>query len=95
MQLLEEFSIQVIALTRGAEGALMVSADEEVHQAGIPPEHIADTVGAGDAFTASMTVGLLRRHGLARISFDANQRASYVCSQHGAMPSIPETLVAQ
>jgi fructokinase len=94
-QLREEFSIQVIALTRGAQGAVMVSAEEQVYQAGIPPVHIADTVGAGDAFTASMTVGLLRRHDLARICSDANQRASYVCSQQGAMPPIREMLIAQ
>lgn len=89
-QLLKDFGLQLIALTRGAKGALMVTPKEEAFQAGLPPQRIADTVGAGDAFTAAMTVGLLQEHGLARICSEANQLASYVCSQHGAMPAIPE-----
>jgi len=91
-QLLDLFSLQNIALTKGDRGALMITREEEVFQGGLALQGIADTVGAGDAFTAAMTVGLLHGHGLSRICSEANQLASYVCSQHGAMPPIPEAL---
>lgn len=94
-QLLDKFSIQVIALTLGARGAVMANPEVQVHEEGIPPEHLADTVGAGDAFTASMTVGLLHRHPLAKICSDANRYASYVCSQRGAMPHMPDRAFIQ
>lgn len=90
-ELLSRFSLRVIALTRGERGAFMLTAEEEAVQAAVPVEGSADTVGAGDAFAASMAVGLLRHHDLARICSDANQRASYVCSQAGAMPPMPKT----
>lgn len=89
-QLLTQFSLQVIALTRGARGSVMMSAEAEVSEDGIPPGRVADTVGAGDAFTASMAVGLLNRRDLARICSEANQYASNICSQYGAMPPIPK-----
>jgi len=94
-QLIEHFGLNLVALTKGENGALMVSADEEIYQAGLSPKSIVDTVGAGDAFTAAMTIGLLQGHALARLCADANQLASYICSQQGAMPPIPETLMAR
>ncbi len=90
--LIEAYSLKVIALTKGAEGALLATCDEEIDNTGMKPDAIADTVGAGDAFTAAMTAGLLYGHSLSRICKDANCLASYVCSQHGAMPLIPDHL---
>jgi fructokinase len=52
-----------------------------------------DTVGAGDAFTAALAMGLYRGHDLDRINADANRLAAYVCSQPGAMPPIPAELL--
>lgn len=92
-QLLDIFSLQLVVLTKGAQGALMKTPAEEVHVAGLAPKSVADTVGAGDAFTAAITVGLLSGHELMKICDDANQLASYVCSQDGAMPPIPGTLL--
>jgi fructokinase len=55
---------------------------------------LADTVGAGDAFTAALVTGLLRGrdHDLDRINAFANRLAAYVCSQPGATPPIPAAL---
>jgi fructokinase len=92
-QLRGVFNLQYIVLTEGAKGAVMSGEDEEVFVAGIAPETIVDTVGAGDAFTAAITVGLLEGQELTKVCAHANQLASYVCSQHGAMPPLPKTLL--
>ncbi|WP_202802839.1 PfkB family carbohydrate kinase, partial [Singulisphaera acidiphila] len=51
-----------------------------------------DTIGAGDAFTACLVVGLLAGRPLDAINRHANEVAAFVCSQPGGTPSIPDTL---
>jgi len=59
-QLLAEFpTLQMIAITCGPNGSLLVTRDEWRQHPGIPVK-VADTIGAGDAFTAAMTHYLLR-----------------------------------
>jgi fructokinase len=88
-RLLLEFSLCLVAVTRGAEGAWLATVDEFVEVPGAQLETIADTVGAGDAFTAAMVTGLLRGDGLETIATAANRLAAYVCTQPGAMPPPP------
>jgi len=52
-----------------------------------------DTVGAGDAFTAAVAVGMLRGFDLERTHDLASRLAAFVCTQAGATPAIPEELV--
>jgi fructokinase len=59
-----------------------------VEHAGYKVGHIADTVGAGDAFTAALAMGLLNGRSAEEICNHANALASYICSQHGATPAI-------
>ncbi len=91
-QLAERYALRLIALTRGRDGSRLYGAGEDSAHGGYPAD-VADTVGAGDAFTAALTLGLLRGHPLDRINEQANRVASYVCSQPGAMPGLPATLV--
>jgi fructokinase len=51
-----------------------------------------DTVGAGDSFTAVLTLGLLSGWDLDRINEIANTVAAFVCSQPGATPPLPPHL---
>jgi fructokinase len=83
--LLERYRLTHVAMTRGAEGALLLSSTETVSQPGIPTI-VRDTVGAGDSFTAALALGLLRRDPLANIALTACQTASAVCAQDGAVP---------
>ncbi len=87
-RLLEQFDLSLVAMTRGAEGALLVSPEETVPQPGIPTV-VRDTVGAGDSFTAALVVGLLRGHSLADIARTACETASAVCALDGAVPLAP------
>ncbi|HIJ70539.1 MAG TPA: carbohydrate kinase [Planctomycetes bacterium] len=91
-ELVARYDLQLVVLTMGAEGSRLYGADGDSVFAGIPPAKIADTVGAGDAFTAAVAVGLLRGKSLDEINAHANRVASFVCSQAGATPSLPEEL---
>jgi fructokinase len=90
--LCDRFGLKLAALTRGACGALLVTPDAECESAA-PPTEVVDTVGAGDAFTAALLIGVLTGRSLEEVSRRANAVASYVCSQPGATPPIPEALV--
>lgn len=86
-----QFGLRHVALTRGPNGAVIVSENSVSELPGTPVK-VIDTVGAGDAFTASMTLGLLTGHNLETINRNAIATASYVCSQPGATMPFPDHL---
>lgn len=85
-------SLELVALTRGAEGATLIAANGERNDLPAPHVAVADTVGAGDAYTAALCIGLLQRFPLETINHWATQVAAYVCSQPGAAPHLPDNL---
>jgi fructokinase len=87
--LLRKYSLQLIALTRGSHGSLLL--DNNGARSELPGQKIkvVDTVGAGDAFTAALTVGLLRGQPLAEVHAWADRVAAFVCTQPGATPEFP------
>ncbi len=85
----ERFELSSVVMTRGDAGALFVSADKTIEQPGIPAE-VVDTVGAGDSFTATLLVGLLRGDEVSRVLQRACEVASAVCAQPGTIPEIAE-----
>ena len=84
--LLTRFSLDLVVMTRGAKGAILVSANDAVDQPGIPTI-VRDTVGAGDSFTAALVVGLLRHEPRGAILRKACEIASAVCAHAGAVPA--------
>lgn len=90
-KLLKEFKLDLLALTRGDRGSLLVTSSESVDFPG-QPVHVVDTVGAGDAFTASLTINQLRDKDLKSMTQHANQVAAYVCANAGATMHFPEDL---
>jgi len=87
-ELCGRFGLRLAALTRGACGSLLVTADG-AWDCPAPRTEIVDTVGAGDAFTATLLVGILAGRSLDEVNERANAVAAYVCSQPGATPPIP------
>ena len=88
-RLLVEFpTLRMVAITRGGQGSLLVT-HEAVHEHPGVPAKVADTIGAGDAFTAAMTHYLMLGADLATISEAGNQWGSWIASQVGAMPPLP------
>jgi fructokinase len=85
------FELRLVALTRGGEGSLLFADGAYSEHPGLKAT-VLDTVGAGDAFTAVLTLGVLEGWDLDRINQHANQVAAFVCSQPGATPKLPEAL---
>jgi fructokinase len=81
----ERFDLDLVAYTRGAEGAILLNAHEVHAEPGIATT-VVDTVGAGDSFTAALTLGLLRRDPLPVIARHACTVAASVCAHAGALP---------
>lgn len=89
--LADRFNLAVVALTRGAEGSLLYQAGRW-SDVGAVPVQVVDTVGAGDAFTAGLTIGLLQGRALEEIHALAGEVARFVCSRPGATPPLPKEI---
>jgi fructokinase len=93
-RMLSDHQLKLIAYTKGGEGSWLIT-QEEISQCEVPPVKIADTVGAGDSFTATLLAGILNELPLTKIHKIATDVAAYVCSQHGATPRLPSELLEQ
>lgn len=91
-ELVHTYGFNVVVVTFGPSGSL-------IYQAGswseLPPRpvQVVDTVGAGDAFTAALTMGLLAQMSLDEAHGYAAELAGFVCSQRGATPRLQEDCV--
>lgn len=89
-RLLSEFpTLVMVAVTRGGHGSLLVTRDEWHQHPGIEVK-VADTIGAGDAFTAALTHYLLRGADLQTLNEAGNRWGGWMASQSGAMPFMTE-----
>ena len=89
-RLLKEFpTLQLVAITRGGQGSVLVRREEWHEHPGVPAK-LADTIGAGDAFTAAITHYLLQGASLAVLNEAGNRWGSWMASQSGAMPALPD-----
>lgn len=89
--LLGKYKLEMLILTCGVNGSYVFTPGN-VSFVATPEVEVADTVGAGDSFTATFIASLLKGDSVE----DAHRRAvrvsAYVCTQHGAMPTIPDDL---
>jgi fructokinase len=92
--LLDRFQLDFAALTSGARGSIMMDRENVYHCLGTPVT-VKDTIGAGDAFTATMVMGKLYGLPLEQINRLAGKVAAYVCSQAGATPTLSAYLIAE
>jgi fructokinase len=90
-RLMREFGIELVAVTRGKKGCVLVDRTGRV-EAAAPLVITADPVGAGDAFTAALILGRLDGMPLIELADFANEAGAYVAGQHGAMPVPPREL---
>ncbi len=90
--LLDQFSVRLVAVTRGANGATLFGHQITVNERGILVQG-GDPVGAGDSFVAALAIGLSEGRSLPRILSEANRYAAWVASQDGAMPKGPLPLL--
>ena len=94
-RLLNEFpELRLVAVTRGASGSILVARDEWDDHPGYPVK-VADAIGAGDAYTAALTHYMLHGASLTRLNEAGNRWGSWLASQSGAMPRLPEAVLHQ
>jgi fructokinase len=86
-------SLELVAVTRGGRGSLLVRREDWNEHPGIPIK-MADPIGAGDAFTAAIVHYMLRGADLATLNEAGNRWGAWVASQTGAMPVLPEEVRA-
>lgn len=77
-----------VALTLGAQGALVCSAQVTGHVPGFPVE-VVDTTAAGDAFIGGLAVALLEGKPLEQAARFANAAGALACTRLGAQTSLP------
>lgn len=83
--LLNQFPIQLVAITRGPQGSLLVTRDAANDHPGIPAQ-VVDSIGAGDCFTAALTYFSLHHQALPILAEAANRWGAWAASQRGGMP---------
>ena len=87
-EMIRDFNLQLICVTRGANGSLLSNGQEANEHPGFRVQ-VKDTVGSGDAFTAALAHGHLQGWTLAEMNDAANRLGAWVASNAGAMPAIP------
>jgi fructokinase len=92
MYLRENYEIGTLCITKGEKGSELYEAgDFEPHVIeAVKVESLKDTVGAGDAYSAMLTAGLLKGWDKQKILEKASEFSASVCGLSGALPSEPE-----
>ncbi|MDF1745475.1 MAG: carbohydrate kinase [Gimesia sp.] len=81
----QAYEVEAVCITRGAEGCLIYTIDQQYAIPGTPVE-VADAVGAGDAFTAALISRRLLGWPWEQAALFANRVGGLVASHSGAMP---------
>ncbi|MDD6076718.1 MAG: carbohydrate kinase [Bacteroidales bacterium] len=89
--LMERYGLSILVLTCGANGSYVFTPVETSYRV-TPKVQVADTVGAGDSFTATLVGELLRNTPVGVAHEHAVEVAAYVCTQQGAMAEWPDSL---
>ena len=90
--ILERYNISILILTCGTKGSYVFTANIKSVQ-NTPKVNVADTVGAGDSFTAAFCSSILKGASIVYAHRLAVEVSAYVCSQHGAMPILPDSFL--
>jgi fructokinase len=84
-ELMNKFNIDLLAVTKGAEGSVLMR-NTIIDDFKLDPVEVIDTVGAGDAFSAILCIGYLKNWDLSLINKLANEFAIDICKIKGALP---------
>ena len=80
-KMLAEYDLKLLVLTCGTNGSYVFEVT------------VADTVGAGDSFTGSFCASILNGKPMEEAHRIAVEVSAYVCTQNGAMPTLPANLL--
>ena len=91
--LLGKYNLKMLILTCGINGSYVFTPGNVSFQP-TPKVEVADTVGAGDSFTAAFIASILKGKSVQEAHSLAVQTSAYVCTKKGAMPILPPELTA-
>ena len=89
--LMGKYNLKMLILTCGINGSY-VFTPENVSFQPTPKVEVADTVGAGDSFTAAFIASILKGKSVAEAHSIAVRTSAFVCTKDGAMPVLPSDL---
>lgn len=89
--LLGKYNLKMLILTCGINGSYVFTPGE-VSFYPTPKVEVADTVGAGDSFTAAFIANILKGKSVRESHRIAVETSAFVCTQNGAMPTLPDSL---
>lgn len=91
--LLGKYNLKMLILTCGINGSYVFTPGNVSFQP-TPKVEVADTVGAGDSFTAAFIASILKGKSVAEAHSLAVHTSAFVCTKKGAMPILPPELTA-
>ena len=89
--LLGKYNLKMLILTCGVNGSYVFTPGKVSFQP-TPKVEVADTVGAGDSFTAAFIASILKGKSVEEAHAKAVQTSAFVCTKNGAMPILPASL---
>ncbi len=89
--LLGKYNLKMLILTCGINGSYVFTPGNVSFQP-TPKVEVADTVGAGDSFTAAFIASILKGKPVDEAHRRAVETSAFVCTQQGAMPLLPEKI---
>ncbi|MDE7463281.1 MAG: carbohydrate kinase [Muribaculaceae bacterium] len=91
--LLGKYNLKMLILTCGVNGSYVFTPGKVSFQP-TPKVEVADTVGAGDSFTAAFISSILKGESVEEAHSKAVRTSAFVCTQKGAMPRLPDELIS-
>ena len=92
--ILGKYNLDMLVLTCGVNGSYVFKPGAMTFIE-TPKVDVADTVGAGDSFTASFCAAILKGLSVSDAHQLAVETSAYVCTCNGAMPRIPAELTGR
>lgn len=89
-ELVSRYSLRYVIFTQGAVRSGIYDSDGEVSSVDTPKVEVVDTVGAGDSFTATFVVSILKGMTVAEAHRKAVEVSAYTCTQNGAVNPLPD-----
>ena len=86
------YNLKLVCVTRGEKGSLLVAEGASDEHPGFRIS-VVDTVGAGDAFTATLVHHFLRGASLPTINEAANRMGAWVASHPGGTPPVDSAIL--
>ena len=92
-KMVQDSGLKMLVLTCGTNGSYVFTDDGLTSFQDTPKVEVADTVGAGDSFTGSFCACILNGKPVQEAHKTAVQISAFVCTQNGAMPTIPKEFI--